>query len=76
MDLGEEETGEEAELKRLLKLVSDKGLKALDLIELDRLRTLLQAKDYSEKKAQKSKAKLLKQINLAFYDSHKPKRWF
>ncbi|HKX81555.1 MAG TPA: hypothetical protein VJL54_04800 [Nitrososphaera sp.] len=76
MDLGEEETGEEAELKRLLKLVSDKGLKALDLIELDRLRTLLQAMDYSEKKAQKSKAKLLKQINLAFYDSHKPRRWF
>jgi hypothetical protein len=76
VDLGEEETGEEAELKRLLKLVSDKGLKALDLIELDRLRTLLQAKYYSEKKAQKSKAKLLKQINLAFYDSHKPRRWF
>ena len=76
MGLGEEETGEEAELKRLLKLVSDKGLKALDLIELDRLRMLLQAKDYSEKKAQKSKAKLLKQINLAFYDSHKPRRWF
>ena len=75
MDLGEEETSEEAELKRLLKLVSDKGLKALDLIELDRLRTLLQAKEYSGK-AQKSNSKLLKQINLAFYDSQRPRRWF
>lgn len=76
MDLGEEETSEEAELKRLLKLVSGKGLKALDLIELDRLRTLLQAKEYSGKKAQKSKSKLLKQINLAFYDSQRPRKWF
>jgi hypothetical protein len=66
----------DAELGRLLGIVSDKGLKALDLIALDRLRTLLQAKDYGDnKKAQKSKTKLLKQINSAFYDSHGPRRF-
>jgi hypothetical protein len=66
----------DAELGRLLGIVSDKGLKALDLIALDRLRTLLQAKDYGDnKKAQKSKTKLLKQINSAFYDSHRPRRF-
>jgi hypothetical protein len=66
---------DEAELGRLLGIVSDKGLKALDLVELDRLRILLQAKDYGDnKKAIKSKAKLLKQINSTFYDSHNPRR--
>jgi hypothetical protein len=70
------ENGDEVELKRLLGIVSDKGLKALDLTELDRLRILLQAKDYRDnKKANKSKAKLLKQINSAFYDHHRPRRF-
>jgi hypothetical protein len=68
--------GDAEELKRLLGIVSDKGLKALDLTELDQLRSLLQAKDYGDnKKANKSKAKLLKQINSAFYDSHRPRRF-
>jgi hypothetical protein len=63
------------ELDRLLGIVSDKGLKALDLVELDRLRILLEAKDYGDnKKAIKSKAKLLKQINSEFYDSQNPRR--
>ena len=75
MDSADIEDGDKAELERLLRIVSDKGLKALDLIELDRLRTLLQAKDYADKKANKSKAKLLKQINQAFFDSHSPRRW-
>lgn len=67
---------DDAELGRLLKLVSDKGLKVLDIAELDRLRALLEAKDYGDnKKAIKSKAKLLKQINSAFYDRHRPRRW-
>lgn len=66
----------DAELGRLLEIVSDKGLKALDLIALGRLRTLLQAKDYGDnKKAQKSKTRLLKQINSAFYDSQRPRRF-
>jgi hypothetical protein len=70
------EDGEEAELRRILGIVSDKGLKTLDPIALDRLRTLLQAKDYGDnKKAIKSKAKLLKQINSAFYDRHRPRRF-
>jgi hypothetical protein len=51
-------------------------LKALDLVELDRLRILLEAKDYGDnKKANKSKAKLLRQINSSFYDSHRPRRF-
>ena len=70
------EDGDEEELRRLLGIVSDKGLKTLDPIALDRLRMLLQAKDYGDnKKAAKSKAKLLKQINSAFYDSHRPRRF-
>ena len=74
MSFGED--GDEAELGRLLGIVSDKGLKALDLVELDSLRLLLKAKDYrNNKKANKSKAKLLKQINSAFYDSHRPRRF-
>lgn len=65
------------ELGRLLGIVSDKGLKALDLIELDKLRILLLGKDYGDnKKSNKSKAKLLKQINNAFYDRHRPRRFF
>ena len=74
--LSDEEKGDEIELRRLLQIVSDRGLKTLDLIELDRLRILLQAKDYGDnKKPNKSKAKLLKQINFAFYDSHKTRRF-
>ena len=70
------EDGDDAELGRLLGIVSDNGLKALDLVELDSLRILLKAKDYrNNKKADKSKTKLLKQINSAFYDSHRPRRF-
>ena len=73
--MSDELDNHESELRRLLAIVSQKGLRGLDLIELDRLRGLLQAKDYGDnKKAIKSKGKLLKQINSAFYDAHKPKR--
>ena len=71
-----EENGDADELTRLLGIVSKKGLKALDLTELDTLRALLEAKTYSDKKAIKSKEKLLKQINTAFYDSHNRRRFF
>jgi hypothetical protein len=71
---GDKVNDDEAELKRLLGIVSKKGLKALDLTELDLLRTLLTAKNYTDKKAIKSKDKLLKQINSAFFDSHNPRR--
>jgi len=64
-----------AELKKLLQAVSDKGLQALTIEEMDRLRALLEAKDYGgNKKAEKSKKKLLKQINSAMYDRHRPRR--
>jgi hypothetical protein len=64
------------EFNRLLGIVYDKGLKALNLAELDQLRLLLQAKDYGDnKKANNSKAKLLKQINSAFYDSYRRRRF-
>lgn len=67
---------EEIELKMLLQVVSDKGLKTLTIDELIRLRTLLEAKEYGDnKKAYKSKKKLLKQINTAMYDIHRPRRF-
>ena len=70
------ENSEEIELRMLLELVSNKGLKALTIEELSRLHTLLEAKDYGEnKKAVKSKRKLLKQINSAIYDRHRPRRF-
>ncbi len=76
MSYSEGGDGDGLELKRLLGIVSDKGLKALDLFELERLHVLLQAKDYGDnKKANKSKAKLLKQINSAFYEMYRPRRF-
>lgn len=71
---GDSGDGSENELGRLLQLVSKRGLKALDIADLDALRTLLEAKSYADKKAIKSKEKLLKQINKAFYDRHNPRR--
>ncbi|WP_415281488.1 hypothetical protein [Candidatus Nitrososphaera sp. FF02] len=67
----------EDELKMLLQAVSDKGLRVLSLDELDRLRVLLSAKDYGEnKKADKSKKKLLRQVNVEIYNRHNPRRFF
>jgi hypothetical protein len=70
--------GEEPdELRSLLEIVSDKGLKILSIAELDRLRTLLVAKDYGEnKKADRSRKKLLKKINAEMFDRHSPRRLF
>jgi hypothetical protein len=73
--LAYDESGDGEELRTLLQVVSDKGLQALTIAELDRLRALLEAKDYRDnKKADKSKRKLLKQINSAMYDRHRPRR--
>jgi hypothetical protein len=67
----------EDELKALLQTVSDKGLRVLSLDELDRLRALLSAKDYGEnKKADKAKKKLLRQVNVEIYNRHNPRRFF
>ena len=55
----------------LLDIVSKKGLKALTRLQLERLHILIEKKDYSNnKKAQRSKIKLLKQISRATYDSY------
>lgn len=65
------------ELKRLLEIVSANGLKALTVDELLRLRALVEEKDYSgDKKAEKSKKKLLGKINVEIYNKHSPRRFF
>ena len=67
----------EPEGKRLLELVFHHGLKRLTVGELQTLRDYLEAKDYTEnKKADKSKKKLLKQINAEMYNKHHPRRLF
>lgn len=77
-NLTHEENGSQGiteELSNLLQEVSDKGIEALTINELDKLRTLLEAKDYGDnKKAIKSKRKLLKKINSAMYDKYNKRR--
>ncbi|MEW6043981.1 MAG: hypothetical protein AB1608_06925 [Thermoproteota archaeon] len=53
----------------LLEIVSKKGLKGFNLSELLELKLLIEKKDYSHsKKAEKSKKKLLAQLNSRIYD--------
>jgi len=62
---------EDNDLRRLelLDIVFKKGVNALSREELETLHNLIEKKDYShDKKAQKSKAKLLKKIGNAIYD--------
>ncbi|MGQ0606507.1 MAG: hypothetical protein ACT4OD_06120 [Candidatus Nitrosotenuis sp.] len=60
----------------LLDIISKKGLKMLSLTDLKELIPLVEKKDYSHnKKAQKSKMKLLAQINARVYDMEE-KTWF
>lgn len=60
----------------LLEIISKKGLKTLSLEDLKELIILVEKKDYSHsKKAQKSKMKLLAQINARVYDIEE-KTWF
>jgi len=61
----------------LLNLVTKKGgMKNLNLDQLVLLDKLLKKKDYSnEKKAEKSKQKLLKQINIEIYKRHDTAIW-
>ncbi len=63
-------TPEDHERVKLLQIVSQKGLKALSIAQLKRLQILVEKKDYSHnKKAHKSKMKLLTRINVAIYES-------
>ena len=61
-------TEDDKERIKLLEEVSKKQVKNLCLEQLVRLQELLEKKDYSnEKKANKSKKKLLTQINVEIY---------
>ena len=61
----------------LLNLVTKNGgMKNLSLVQLELLEKLLKKKDYNnEKKAEKSKQKLLKQINIEIYKRHDTAIW-
>ncbi len=62
-------TNEDARRVEMLQVVSKKGLKVFNLEELKELQNLVEKKDYSHnKKAHKSKMKLLAQINSRIYD--------
>jgi hypothetical protein len=61
-------TDEDKERVKLLSEVEKNKLKNFSLKQLIRLQELLEKKDYShEKKANKSKNKLLSQINVEIY---------
>ena len=61
-------TDEDKERVKLLNEVTKNKFKNLSLEQLIRLQELLEKKDYShEKKANKSKKKLLSQINVEIY---------
>ena len=61
-------TEEDKERIKLLNQVSKKSVKILSLEQLIRLQELLENKDYSnQKNANKSKKKLLKDINVEIY---------
>ena len=60
---------DDTERRRLLELISKKGLKVLTRAELELLQTLLEVKDYrTNEKANKAKKKLLNKINIAIYE--------
>ncbi len=62
-------TKEDKERVELLQIISKEGFKRLNLEQLKRLQELVEKKDYShDKKAHKSKMKLLAQINAKIYD--------
>ena len=64
-------THEDRERVKLLQLISSSKneFKNLSLIQLKRLEELLEKKDYThDKKAHKSKIKLLKKINVRIYE--------
>lgn len=71
----EDITADDRRRVELLDVVSKRGLKMLGLADLKELMTLVEKKDYSHnKKAQKSKMRLLAQINARIYDLEE-KRW-
>ncbi|MFN3655581.1 MAG: hypothetical protein ACK4TO_09730 [Candidatus Nitrosotenuis sp.] len=72
----DEITSDDRRRVELLEIVSKKGLKMLGLDDLKELMLLVEKKDYSHnKKAQKSKLRLLAQINARIYDLEEKKGW-
>jgi hypothetical protein len=64
------ELSDDSERRRLLEIIYKNGVHALTRSELERLHTLIEQKSYDENtKANKSKKKLLKEINIAIYES-------
>ncbi len=64
-------SNEDRERVKLLRLITDSKneFKKLSLKQLKRLEELIEKKDYShDKKAHKSKMKLLKKINVRIYE--------
>jgi len=69
-------TAEDKERVKLLKEITKNKFKSISLEQLTRLQKLLEKKDYSnDKKADKSKTKLLKQINIEIYKRHDKSIW-
>ena len=63
------DSNEDLERLQLLDVVAQRGVKGLARVQLERLQTLIEQKDYGDNpKAQKSKMKLLSQIAIAIYD--------
>lgn len=64
-------TESDRERVRLLRMISSSrdGFNMLSLEQIKRLQAMLEKKDYShDKKAQKSKKKMLKRINVRIYE--------
>ena len=69
-------TDEDKERVKLLNEVTKNKFKSLNLEQLIRLQKLLEKKDYrNQKKAEKAKTKLLKQINIEIYKRHDKSIW-
>jgi len=72
-------TAEDRERVKLLQLISSSKseFKKLTLAQLKRLQELIEKKDYShDKKAHKSKVKLLNKINVRIYELEEGKGIF
>ncbi len=68
---------DDLERVKLLNIVSKRGFKDLSLEQLKRLLVLVEKKDYThDKKARKSKMKLLAQINSKIYELEEGKGIF
>jgi hypothetical protein len=63
------ERSDDIERRRLLEIIYKTGVYALTRSELERLHTLIELKSYGKnRKANRSKKKLLKKINIAIYE--------